>query len=179
MSGTVYELNPVSHITTGFIGQPGKRVFYLQATKGVQVVTLIVEKMQVEALSEGVIKFLDDLRERNPDLSTTVADYRAERMALKVPLDPIFRVGQIGLGYDETNDLMVLVAQEIVTGEREEEVEGDDVNVARLFATREQMLEMAEHGRAIVGQGRPNCPLCGQPIDPEGHFCPRRNGHRW
>jgi len=175
MPGQVIELNPVSHITTGYVGQPGKRVFYLQASKGVQVVSVILEKLQVEALAEGIEQFLRDLKTRHEGLAEPEVAYRAERMALKLPMDPVFRVGQIGLGYDEDNDLVVLVATEILAEERDQE----EAAVVRLFATRAQMLEVAQHGHSIVGQGRPLCPLCGQPVDSEGHFCPRRNGHRW
>ena len=87
MAGQVIELNPVSHITTGFVGQPGKRVFYLQASKGVQVVSVILEKLQVEALAEGVEQFLRDLKERHAELAEPEVSYRAERMAHKLPLD--------------------------------------------------------------------------------------------
>jgi uncharacterized repeat protein (TIGR03847 family) len=175
MSGTVFELNPVSHLTAGYIGQPGKRVFYLQATRGLQVVTLIVEKLQVEALAQGIQQFAAELKEKIPDLPEVKPNYRPDRMALKVPLDPAFRVGQLGLGYDQDHDLVVLVAQEVVAEGRDPAEAG----VARLFATRAQMLELAEHGLSIVKQGRPICGMCGQPIDPEGHFCPRRNGHKY
>ncbi|MCS6910586.1 MAG: DUF3090 family protein [Anaerolineales bacterium] len=175
MARAVYELNPVTFLTTGFIGQPGKRVFYLQAARGHQVITLIVEKLQVEALAQGILEFLRELEERFPNLTAAEADYHPEQMRLQTPLDPAFRVGQMGLGYDAERDLVVLVAQEVTTEERSVEEAG----VARLFATRAQMRSLAEHGRHIVRQGRPICPLCGQPIDPEGHFCPRRNGHRY
>lgn len=175
MPGQVIELNPVSHITTGYVGQPGKRVFYLQASKGVQVASVILEKLQVEALAEGVEQFVQDLKSRHADLADPESHYRAEHMALKFPLDPLFRVGQIGLGYDEENDLVVLVATEILVEGREQ----DEASVLRLFASRAQMLEVAQHGHTIVKQGRALCPLCGQPMDNEGHFCPRRNGHRW
>jgi uncharacterized repeat protein (TIGR03847 family) len=30
----------------------------------------------------------------------------------------------------------------------------------------------------LVEAGRPLCPLCGGPLDPQGHDCPRTNGHR-
>ncbi len=170
----VYELNPVSHITTGYVGQPGRRVFYLQAERGLQVVTLIVEKLQVEALAQGITQMLTELQEKNPELPPAVSAYQPQGMALKLPLDPAFRVGQLGLGYDADRDLMVLVAQEITTDERSAEEAG----VARLFATRAQMLELSEHGHSLVQQGRPICGLCGQPIDPGGHFCPRSNGHK-
>ena len=174
MSGQVFELNPVSHLTTGAVGQPGQRVFYLQAASGAAVVTLIVEKLQVEALAQSITQLVDELYEKFPDLTRAEPAYRADRMTLRTPLDPAFRVGQLGLGYDADRDLLVLVAQEITTDERGPEEAG----VARLFATRAQMLELSEHGRALVRQGRPICGLCGQPMDPQGHFCPRSNGHK-
>lgn len=174
MSGQVYELNPVTSITVGAVGQPGKRVFYLQAARGPEIVTLIVEKLQVEALAQSIVQMIDELYEKFPSLERARADYRADRMALQTPLDPAFRVGQLGLGYDGDRDLLVLVAQEITTEERGPEEAG----VARLFATRPQMLALSEHGRSIVRQGRPTCGLCGQPMDPGGHFCPRSNGHK-
>ncbi len=174
MPGTSFEINPATHITTGYIGQPGKRVFYLQAASGEECITLILEKMQVEALAQGLTQFTQELASKFPDLAPPQVVYQAERMQLITPVDPVFRIGQLGLGYDADRDLIVMVAQEIV-------VEGRDpaeVASARFFATREQMLTLVEHSQSIVKQGRATCGLCGQPIDPEGHFCPRSNGHK-
>ncbi len=174
MASTQIELNPVKSITTGFIGQPGKRVFYLQAQGEGEIVTLIVEKQQVEALANGIEQFLQELREKFPNLGEASAEYDAAQMTLTLPLDPAFRVGQLGLGYDQERDLLVLVAQEIVVEGREAEEAG----TARLFASRAQMRALGAYGLTLVKQGRPICGNCGQPIDPEGHFCPRRNGHK-
>ena len=174
MAATQIEVNPVKFITTGFIGQPGKRVFYIQARGNRDIVTLIVEKQQVEALANGIEQFLEELREKFPDLSTASADFNPSDMTLTLPLDPAFRVGQIGLGYDQDRDLLVLVAQEIAVEGRE----ADDAGTARFFASRTQMRALGAYGLELVKQGRPICGNCGQPIDPEGHFCPRRNGHK-
>jgi uncharacterized repeat protein (TIGR03847 family) len=175
MTGTVYEVNPVKSITTGFIGQPGRRVFYLQALgETTEVITVIVEKQQVEALAVGIEQFLTELREKFPDLDEASASYSPAEMQLTVPVDPAFRVGQLGLGYDQDRDLLVLVAQEVVPEGRDPE----EVNTARFFATRAQMRALGAYGQVIVKQGRPTCGNCGQPIDPEGHFCPRSNGHK-
>jgi uncharacterized repeat protein (TIGR03847 family) len=173
MAGTHFEINPVTHITTGFIGQPGKRVFYLQAHDGPQVVTLIVEKQHIEALAYGIEQFLTELQKKFPELPEAMADYSPDSMALEVPLDPAFRVGQLGLGYDQERDLLVLVAQEVVA----EDADPAEAAAARLFATRSQMRALGHYGLLLVKQGRPICGNCGQPIDPEGHFCPRSNGH--
>lgn len=168
------ELKPVTHITTGAVGRPGQRVFYLQARKGDELVTFVVEKQQVEALALGVEKFLEELQERFPDLASASDNYSEFDMRLEEPLDPVFRAGQMGLGYDEENDLLVLVLREI----QPEEADPEAAATARLWATRSQMLTMVRHGAEVAQRGRPTCGNCGQPIDPTGHFCPRSNGHK-
>jgi len=174
MAEAPLELNPVSFITTGYIGQPGRRVFYLQAQGQGQIVTLLVEKQQVEALARGIEQFLGELKEKFPDLASASAEYDLSQMRLSVPLDPAFRVGQLGLGYDQERDLLVLVAQEVEVEERSAE----QTHTARFFATRAQMRALGAHGLTLIKQGRPICGNCGQPMDPEGHFCPRSNGHK-
>lgn len=168
------ELKPVTHITTGAVGRPGQRVFYLQARKDDELVTFVVEKQQVEALALGVEKFLEELAERLPGLPPA-SDYLNEyEMKLEEPLDPVFRAGQMGLGYDEENDLLVLVLREVQPEDADPEVGA----AARLWATRSQMLALARYGADVSRRGRPSCGNCGQPIDPTGHFCPKSNGHK-
>lgn len=174
MSPSEYDLRPVNKITTGAIGPQGKRVFYIQARKGDELVTLIVEKQQVQALAIGLEQFLADLDNRFPDLPDAAADYNENDMELEQPIDPAFRVGNMGLGYDDENDLLVLVAREI-TDESEETEEG---SVARFWCTRSQLRSMCNWGMEVASRGRPICGNCGQPIDPTGHFCPKRNGHK-
>ncbi|MFP3854374.1 MAG: DUF3090 domain-containing protein [Anaerolineales bacterium] len=169
-----YELRPVDHITTDAIGPPGKRVFYLQAIRADEKVTLIVEKAQVQSLAISVEEFLDDLRERRPELSVADAGYNEAEMKLRKPIDPAFRVGQLGIGYDEEGDMMVLVAREI-------QLEGSQVeepSVARFWCSRSQVRSLCAWGLEVASRGRPICGNCGQPIDPDGHFCPKRNGHK-
>ena len=165
------ELNPVSRITTGAVGPPGKRVFYLQARKDRELVTLIIEKHQVQSLAVGLEEFLDELSDRLPDLPEASADYNQDEMELEQPLDPIFRVGQIGLSYDEESDRLVLVARQL-------DSEGQGSEVVRFWCTRSQLRAMCLWGIEVTSQGRPICGNCGEPKDPEGHFCPKSNGHK-
>lgn len=165
------DLNPVTRITTGAVGPPGKRVFYLQARKDDELVTLLVEKHQVQSLAIGLEEFLAELHKRLPDLPEASADYDDEQMALEEPLDPRFRVGQIGLGYDEDSDRLVLVARELIDEEAESEV-------VRFWCTRSQLRAMCYWGLEVASRGRPICGNCGEPKDPEGHFCPKSNGHK-
>ncbi len=174
MPAMEFNLRPVTRITTGAIGEPGQRVFYLQARKDEQLITLIIEKQHVQSLAIGLEQFLADLRQRLPHLPEASADYQEADMALETPLEPLFRVGQMGLGYDEENDLMVLVARELLP-EGTDPAEGA---VARFWCTRSQLRAMCHWGLEVASRGRPICGNCGEPIDPQGHFCPKRNGHR-
>jgi uncharacterized repeat protein (TIGR03847 family) len=174
MSPIEYDLNPVSRITTGAIGPPGKRVFYLQARQGSDLVTLIVEKAQIQSLAVGLEQFLQELREQYPDLDEAESSFVETAMDLETPIDPAFRVGQLGLGYDRPTDRVVIVAHEL-------QVEGEDpelATVARFWCSRSQLLALGHWGMELAGRGRPICGNCGEPMDPEGHFCPRSNGHK-
>ncbi len=165
------ELNPVSRITTGAVGPPGKRVFYIQARKDSRLVSLIVEKQQLQSLAIGLEEFLEELDNRLPDLPEASAEYDSAEMELEEPLDPIFRVGRIGLGYDEESDRLVLVAREL-------ESEDGETEIVRLWCTRSQLRAMCFWGLEVASRGRPICGNCGEPKDPEGHFCPKSNGHK-
>ena len=94
-------------------------------------------------------------------------------MHILPPVDPLFRVGELGLGYDADNDLLILVARE----QSRDEEETDDTRVVRFWCTRSQLRAMSSWGIEIASRGRPLCPQCREPMDPEGHFCPKKNGH--
>ncbi len=167
-----FDFNPVSAIVADAVGRPGQRTFFLQARQGSHMASLIIEKQQVAALAASILQLLEELEREHPRLPAV--DESISVPHLQEPLDPTFRVGQLGLGYDERQDLMVLIAQAVPEVGDEQQ---DDLQKARFYATREQMRALSEHALAVVAAGRPDCPLCGQPIEPEGHFCPRTNGH--
>jgi uncharacterized repeat protein (TIGR03847 family) len=174
MPSTEYELKPVLKITAAAIGDPGKRVFYLQGSSDEQMLTLMIEKQQIQSLAVGVEQFLEDLEERYPELSEASSEFIETEMGLESPIEPAFRVGQIGLGYDEETDLLVLVAREFQAEDEDE----DAAAVARFWCTRTQLRSLCQWGLELASRGRPICGNCNQPIDPEGHFCPKRNGHK-
>lgn len=174
MTTTEYNLKPVDRITTGAIGSPGRRVFYLQARKDDQLVTLIVEKQQMHQLTEKFEEFLAEISKGSTDLHDASSDYKEKDMTLEQPIDPAFRGGLMDLGYDEEADLLVLVVREIEPNDANIEM----ASVARFWCTRSQMRSMCQWCLELVSRGRPICANCGQPIDPEGHFCPKSNGHK-
>jgi len=167
------DVDPCDHLTADAIGRPGQRVFYMQAYQEQRTITVIIEKTQLHSLAIGVEQFLVNLDEQNPDLSDASGDYVEEVMRINPPVDPLFRAGEIGLGYDNDRDKVVLFVKEIVT----EEDEPDNAAVVRFWASRKQVRMLARWGVEVVSRGRPLCPQCSQPEEPEGHFCPKKNGH--
>lgn len=168
MANTVIELDPVTHITAGAIGKPGQRTFFIQAEKGLERVSLVCEKEQVQALADAVDEMVTNLEQefglaRHENLRVDEG-----AMQIKEPAEPLFRVGAMGLGYDANRDKILLVAQEAL-GEEEEERDPREV---RFFATRAQMQIVSQYAREVIGKGRNPDQVV---LQSEAHF--RRNGH--
>jgi uncharacterized repeat protein (TIGR03847 family) len=170
------DLNPVQHITADAIGKPGQRVFYLQGWResDIQPVTLIIEKVQLQTLAAGLEEMLSQIREQNPALPEISMDYDKEKMRITPPVDPLFRAGEMGLGYDAEKDHIVILVREIVM----EDGDPEEASVVRFWCSRQQASWMADWSKEVINRGRPICPQCGQPMEPEGHFCPKKNGHK-
>jgi uncharacterized repeat protein (TIGR03847 family) len=157
MAGKEIEINPVDFITVGTIGPKGQRMFHLQGGKGTQLVSLIIEKEQAWALSEAIREMLDDLNERLPDLEATAeADFSGVDMELREPIEPVFRVAQMGLGYDEDRDMVVLVAQELVPNPNapDDPIEPVEPGIVRMWCSRKQMRLLSAHALEVVQAGR-------------------------
>lgn len=178
------ELGPVDRITTGAVGEPGGRTFFLQARAGARLVTLLVEKQQVELLAASILDILERVGRE------TEEGPGDDELELETPLEPEWRVGKLAIGYAEERDQLLLELEELTPDEEEDdeeapaaeelaEGEGDEPEpeTIRLWATREQMLALSRRGSAVAARGRPTCQFCGNPIDPEGHTCPAMNGH--
>jgi len=169
------DLNPVTHITVDAVGKPGQRIFYLQGRQGDRVVTLLIEKVQIQSMALGVEEFLSEIQTRYPHLSEASAEFDEKEMHIRMPVDPLFRIGDLGLAYDVEKDMLVLVARELAATEG---TKPEDSNVVRFWCTRSQVRIMCRWGLEVARRGRPICPQCGEPMDPQGHFCPKKNGHR-
>lgn len=158
--------------TTGTVGPPGQRVFYLQVGEGGRVATFRLEKQQVMALADSIEGLLTDLAD--------AAEEPAPPLDLVEPIVPEWVVGAMGVGYDESGDRILVAAQELVPEVDEETAladlaDPDAAGTARMFLTRAQAAAFVDHAREVVEAGRPPCPFCGRPLDPAGHACPRMN----
>ena len=177
------EISPVSRITTDAIGEPGQRSFYLQARglSGDELVTIHLEKEQIQLLAASILEILARVGKE------TGEGPGEGEMELELPIEPRWRAGKLSIGYEEERDLLLLEIEELVAGPEEELDEGEepadpmdlpDPDRVRLWATREQMLALSRQSAAVASRGRPTCQFCGNPMDPEGHWCPAMNGHR-
>ena len=171
-----FEFEEVDAFTATAIGEPGSRTFYLQARAGAQRVTVKCEKQQVRAIAQYMRRVLSDLPPPDDRPLPSAADARD-------PGEQSFVLGPIGLGYDRSNDRLLVQLEELIVGDdnEEEEDELDAVEQApdrghiRLYVTRSQAAAFCDHADDLVAAGRPTCMWCGNPIDPDGHPCPRMN----
>ena len=159
---TTMDLGELDRFTVGTEGPVGRRVFLVQCRAGGTLLTLKAEKQQVSVLADYLGRVLKDL-DPPEDLP--------EDLELEDPTEPHWVIGTLGVTYDESVDRIVLVAEELVA----EEEDGD---MARFLVSRAQAAAFAIRATSLVEAGRPPCPLCGLPLDPSGHRCPRTNGHR-
>jgi uncharacterized repeat protein (TIGR03847 family) len=188
MAPLVHGFDPPERFVAGTVGPPGQRTFFLQARSGARIVSVSLEKQQVQALSERIDELLDEV------MSSEVSDAMIPAVAplgledsepLEQPIEEEFRAGTMTLSWDPTDQRIVIevfpyTEAAVVSPEQVdqdfEEPDPEEVflvripaGVARAFVKRsEQVLEA----------GRPSCPFCGNPIDPDGHLCVRANGFR-
>jgi uncharacterized repeat protein (TIGR03847 family) len=162
MSEFTYDLDAVQRITVGAVGPKGQRVFYMQARRGSRLITLLAEKEQVRALAEAIGRLLDSLAEKNPRLATS-DDLLVTDMSLEEPLEPEFRVGQMGLGYDTERDLIVLLIQGIGDDENEQPTARFSATVAARSIHRAISVPNATATARSAAHPEPRCPRPGPP----------------
>jgi uncharacterized repeat protein (TIGR03847 family) len=180
MPRQLYLFDRPPRFVTGTVGTPGDRTFYLQAVDGLRVVSVALEKQQVAILADRIEQLLDQIVARTGTALPATGEPDTE--ALEQPVDEEFRVGAMGLAWDGDVGLVIIEAQapvddaEIAQETLLEDVdEGPDALRVRLEPGRARAF--VERARRVIAAGRPPCPLCGQPLDPAGHICPRQNGY--
>lgn len=185
MSRQVFLYDPPERFVAGTVGQPGDRTFFLQASEGARVTSVALEKTQVNVLAQRVEELLDEVsQQRSGDMAVpaTPPTELTDERPLQQPILEEFRVGTLALAWDPEGERVVVEAQ-AATEEDEEETEplsdeDEGPDVLRVRISPAMARAFAHRATEVVNAGRPNCPLCSLPLDPEGHICPRQNGHR-
>ena len=169
------EFDPVDAIGAGAFGEPGARTFLIQARKGSAMLSVLVEKEQVALLANEAEQFLDRIADEHPEEPGTFVEL-AGSGAVEAA-EPLFRARLIGIGFDPERSLVLIELREQAADDEEPPpaVEESEGHIARLYATRAQIRAMLANGVTAVSGGRPKCPLCEFPMDPDGHICPRMN----
>jgi uncharacterized repeat protein (TIGR03847 family) len=179
MTHQVYAFEPPERFVAGTVGPPGDRVFYLQARGDGRLVSVLLEKVQVALLAEKLDELLGEAHRRFGLALPEVEAAEPDNEPLESPVDEEFRVGTLGLAFDVDTTTVVIEAIAAGEGEEDEEVEEDtsDLDRLRVRLTPAATRDFIERAKRVINAGRPPCPLCGGPLDPRGHLCPRHNGY--
>jgi uncharacterized repeat protein (TIGR03847 family) len=195
MAILVHRYDSPDRFVAGTVGQPGERTFFLQAREGNRITSVVVEKQQVSVLAEHLDKVLDEvLRRSGPTAQVPPAhDKPSDTGPLDAPITEEFRVGTMTIAWDaEINKIVIelfsnvdedtddsdpeLSAAAAAALEGNDEVNADEVFVVKISPSYAR--DFVARAQALVAAGRPPCPFCLQPLDPNGHICPRANGYR-
>jgi uncharacterized repeat protein (TIGR03847 family) len=183
MPRVIHVFRQPDRFVAGTVGEPGERSFYLQAVEDSRTVSVLLEKQQVTVLAERISALLTEISRRfGAEVTEEVDEEQVDTEPLVVPLEEEFRVGTMGLGWDADSSAVVIELLAITEGEVDETVVLDDTeegpDAVRVFLTPGAARAFAERADRVVNAGRKPCPLCGEPLDPAGHICPRQNGYR-
>lgn len=209
MPRRAFVFDPPDRFVAGTVGEPGRRTFFLQARKASQVVSVVLEKIQVAALAERLGLLLDELESHGiaPPAERTA---EPDTGPLDEPLVETFRATTLTLGWDADAGRILVEARAEADADDEDDVDADEEDeedvpaeegaaleasiaatvlaafetaddedgpdLLRVRLTADVARAFVERAVRVVASGRPPCPLCGQPLDPQGHICPRRNG---
>jgi uncharacterized repeat protein (TIGR03847 family) len=182
MAILVHRYEAPDRFVAGTVGQPGERTFFLQAREGNRMTSVVCEKQQVSVLAEHLDRVLDEVQRRSagqvdvPPASSTARDTDP----LDAPINEEFRVGTMTIAWDPSIDRIVIELFSNVDVDDEESAGGTPASPAEEpdKITAPYARDFVARAQALVAAGRPSCPFCLQPIDPQGHICPRANGYR-
>lgn len=185
---TVHEYVEPERFVAGTVGPPGQRTFFLQAREGRRLTSVALEKTQVAALAERIDEVLDTLLRRSagdlPIPALAPADDQ-DLAPLETPIEEEMRVRELSLMWDDEIERVVVEARSSAADDADEPDSDDETEeadeareVLRVVLTPSAARSFAARALTVVAAGRPPCPFCALPLDPEGHICPRQNGYR-
>jgi uncharacterized repeat protein (TIGR03847 family) len=184
----VHLFDPPERFVVGTVGEPGQRTFFLQARAGTRLTSVALEKEQVVALAERVDEMLDEIVRTSAGDSPVPAVSPVEMddsEPLEQPIEEEFRVGTMTLAWDNSAEQVVLEifstessVEEDEQGETGDDPEDEAAEVLEVHLSAASARAFAKRAGSVVAAGRPSCPFCGNPLDPQGHICPRANGFR-
>lgn len=180
MVSIVHSFDPPDRFVAGTVGEPGQREFFLQAREGRRVASVGVEKQQVAVLASRIDDLLDELMgsmESDATIPAIAPRDLIDNDPLEMPVQPEFRGGTMTLSWDGDDDRVVVEVFPIDTADEPiEDADPSEIFLVRMTAG--QARAFVARAESVISSGRPDCPFCGGPMDPEGHLCVRANGFR-
>ncbi|MBO0850716.1 MAG: DUF3090 domain-containing protein [Pseudonocardia sp.] len=182
MPRVIHVFRQPDRFIAGTVGEPGDRAFYLQAVEDARTVSVLLEKQQVTVLAERISALLTEISRRfGAEVGDEAPEDSVDTDPLAVPLEEEFRVGTMGLGWDADSRSIVVELLAFTEEEVDESVVLDDTeegpDALRVFLSPVQAKAFATRAERVISAGRPPCPLCAEPLDANGHICPRQNGY--
>jgi uncharacterized repeat protein (TIGR03847 family) len=183
MSRVIHVFRTPERFVAGTVGEPGDRAFYLQAVDEAKVVSVLLEKEQVAVLAERLSALLDEvIRRLGADAPVESEELGVDTEPLRTPVEQEFRVGTMGLGWDVESRAIVVELLAVTEQEVDESIVLDDTedgpDAVRVFLSLNQARAFTARAERVISAGRRPCPLCAEPLGPDGHICPRQNGYR-
>jgi uncharacterized repeat protein (TIGR03847 family) len=166
-----HEYSRPERFIAGTVGEPGERAFFLQVRSSYRLLSVAVEKTQVQAIIARLNVMVAEIRKSNPLIN--IEKFPSDDAPLESPVEAEFQVGAMSLAWDEESALICIELYEL-----EEDEEDSTGEVAEINLSLGMAIAFTARSRAVVNAGRLPCPFCGIPIDPRGHLCPRANGYR-
>ena len=182
MTSRILLFDPVERFVAGTVGQPGERTFFIQARTGSRLISVSLEKTQVQALSERLTYMIREIKQSDPTF--VIQRLTRDDGPLETPIEEEFRIGVIGIAFDASRELIQIDLQAVSEGDEEEPefIDVDDLtgdqDIMRVLISPSMAEQFAKRAMSVVSAGRLPCPFCGGPIDMRGHLCPRANGYR-
>lgn len=170
---SLVEFSPPDRFIVGTVGPPGQRTFFLQASDAERRVQVSLEKVHAQVLAERISELLDHVAGHEATIAAAAG--AADNGPLDTPISEDFRVSALALSWDEDAHVVIVEAHDQDPDETEE---GTVVNTLRASLSPAQARAFARRCETVVHAGRPSCPFCGGPVDPDGHICPRANGYK-
>ena len=182
MTSRILLFDPVERFVAGTVGQPGERTFFIQARTGSRLISVSLEKTQVQAMSERLTYMIREIKQSDPTI--VIQRLTRDDAPLETPIEEEFRIGVIGIAFDASRELIQIDLQAVSEGDEEEPefIDVDDLtgdqDIMRVLISPSMAEQFAKRAMSVVSAGRLPCPFCGGPIDMRGHLCPRANGYR-
>ena len=182
MTSRILLFDPVERFVAGTVGQPGERAFFIQARTGSRLISVSLEKTQVQALAERLTYMIREIKQSDPTF--VIQRLTRDDGPLETPIEEEFRIGVIGIAFDASRELIQIDLQAVSEGDEEEPefIDVDDLtgdqDIMRVLISPSMAEQFAKRAMSVVSAGRRPCPFCGGPIDMRGHLCPRANGYR-